>query len=122
MSDSMGQGQAVAFALEALQDRGRFFVDPGEDLYPGQVIGETNKDDDLVVNAQKSKQLTNMRASGSDRKLRLAPSVKMSLEECLEHINHDEYVEVTPHHLRLRKALLSEIDRKRAQKTKIAGD
>jgi GTP-binding protein len=113
---SRGQGPAVAFALDALKDRGKFFIDPGDNLYTGQVIGEHTKDDDLVVNAQKAKQLTNMRASGSDRKLKIAPAVKLSLEEALEHINHDEYVEITPHHLRMRKALLDENDRKREQK------
>jgi GTP-binding protein len=112
---SMGQGQAIAFALDALQDRGRFFVEPGEVLYAGQVIGEHNKDDDLVVNAQKAKQLTNLRSAHADRKMRLAPAVRLSLEEALEHIKDDEYVEVTPHHIRLRKSLLSEHDRKKAQ-------
>ncbi len=110
---SMGQGPAVAFALDALQDRGFFFVDPGEMLYTGQIIGEHRKGDDLVVNAQKAKQLTNMRAAGSDRKMRLAPPVQMSLEEALEYIKGDEYVEVTPRHIRLRKSLLSEHDRKK---------
>jgi GTP-binding protein len=113
---SMGQGQAVAFALDALQDRGVFFVEPGDMLYTGQVIGESNKEKDLVVNAQKSKHLTNIRAAGSDRKMRIAPAVKLGLEEALEHINHDELVEVTPHHIRLRKTLLDENDRKRAAK------
>ena len=113
---SMGQGQAVAFALDALKDRGTFFIDPGDELYTGQVIGERNKEGDIVVNAQKAKQLTNLRASGSDRKFKIAPAVKLSLEEALEHINYDEYVEVTPHHLRLRKTLLDENDRKRQQK------
>ena len=113
---SMSDGPAVAFALDGLQDRGRFFIEPGDSLYAGQVIGERNKDGDLVVNAQKAKQLTNLRAAGSDRKMQIATAVKMSLEESLEHLNPDELVEVTPKHLRLRKALLSEIDRKRAAK------
>ncbi len=113
---SMGRGPAVAFALDALKDRGRFFVEPGDELYTGQVIGEHNKEGDIVVNAQKAKQLTNLRAAGSDRKLRIAPAVKLSLEEALEHINHDEYVEITPHHLRMRKALLDENERKRQRK------
>ncbi len=113
---SMGQGPAVAFALDALKDRGRFFVEPGEELYRGQVIGEHNKEGDIVVNAQKAKQLTNLRAAGSDRKLKIAPAVKLSLEEVLEHINDDEYVEVTPHHLRMRKALLDENERRRHRK------
>ncbi|MFH1845795.1 MAG: translational GTPase TypA [bacterium] len=113
---SMGQGQAVAFALDGLQDRGRFFIEPGDMLYMGQVIGEHSKSDDLVVNAQKAKQLTNMRAASADRKMHLAPAVKLSLEEALEHIRNDEYVEVTPNHIRLRKVLLSELDRKKEQK------
>jgi GTP-binding protein len=113
---SMGQGAAVAFALDALQDRGYFFVGPGEMLFAGQIIGEHRKGDDLVVNAQKAKQLTNLRAAGSDRKMRLAPAVQMSLEEALEYIKSDEYVEVTPQHIRLRKSLLSEHDRKKALK------
>jgi GTP-binding protein len=115
---SMGNGNCVAFALDALQDRGVFFVEPGEELYTGQVIGENNKDEDLVVNAQKAKQLTNMRASGSDRKMKIAPAIKMSLEEALEYINHDEYVEVTPHFMRIRKSVLDEISRRQAAKRK----
>jgi len=113
---SLSAGKAVAFALDALQDRGVFFIDPGEHLYTGQIIGEYTRDEDLVVNAQKAKQLSNMRASGTDRKMKVAPAVKMSLEEALEYLNHDEYVEVTPKAIRLRKALLDENDRKRAAK------
>jgi GTP-binding protein len=113
---SMHPGKAVAFALDSLQDRGVFFIAPGDNLYTGQIIGEYTKEDDLVVNAQKAKQLTNMRASGSDRKMKIAPPLKMSLEEALEYLNHDEYVEVTPLSIRLRKALLDENDRKRAAK------
>ena len=113
---SMHDGPAVAYALDALQDRGRFFVAPGERLYTGQVVGENNRDEDLVVNAQKSKQLTNVRAAGSDRKMSLAPPLKMSLEELLEFIAHDEGVEITPRSLRLRKLLLDENDRKREAK------
>ncbi len=113
---SMHPGKAVAFALDALQDRGVFFIEPGEDLYTGQIIGEYIKDDDLVVNAQKAKQLSNMRASGTDRKMRIAPPLKMSLEDALEYLNNDEYVEVTPKSIRLRKALLDENDRKKAAK------
>jgi GTP-binding protein len=113
---SMHPGKAVAFALDALQDRGVFFVEPGDNLYTGQVIGEANKDEEILVNAQKAKQLTNMRASGSDRKMKIAPPVKMSLEEALEYLNHDEFVECTPKSIRLRKALLDENDRKRAAK------
>jgi GTP-binding protein len=113
---SMGNGPAVAYALDALQDRGRFFVAPGESLYTGQVIGENTRDDDLIVNAQKSKQLTNIRAAGSDKKASLAPPVKMSLEELLEYIAHDECVEITPKSLRLRKLILDEHERKREAK------
>ena len=119
---SMANGAANAYSLDALQDRGIFFVEAGEELYVGQVIGEYNKEDDLVVNAQRAKQLTNMRASGSDRKLRIAPPVKMSLEEALEYINHDELVEVTPNHMRIRKAILDENARKAAAKRRKAED
>jgi len=113
---SLSPGNAVAFALDGLQDRGVFFMEPGENLYNGQIIGEYTKDDDLVVNAQKAKQLSNMRASGTDRKMRIAPPLKMSLEEALEYLNHDEFVEVTPLSIRLRKSLLDENDRKKAAK------
>ena len=113
---SMDQGTAVAFAIDGLQDRGRFFSEPGDMLYGGQVIGEANKEGDILVNAQKAKQLTNLRASGSDRKMRIAPAIKMSLEECLEYLNADKYLEVTPDHLRLRKSLLDEHARKKAWK------
>jgi len=113
---SMHPGKAVAFALDALQDRGVFFIEPGDNLYTGQIIGEYTKDDDLVVNAQKAKQLSNMRASGSDRKMRVAPAIKMSLEEALEYLNRDEFVEVTPKSIRLRKYHLDENERKKAAK------
>jgi len=113
---SMHPGRAVAFALDGLQDRGTFFVAPGENLYTGQVIGEYTRDEDLVVNAQKAKQLSNMRASGTDRKMRIAPPVRMSLEESLEYLNHDEYVEVTPASIRLRKSILDENGRRKAAK------
>ncbi|MAE72396.1 MAG: translational GTPase TypA [Gemmatimonadetes bacterium] len=113
---SMGTGPAVAFALDGLQDRGVFFVEPGEELYSGQVIGERNRGDDLVVNAQKAKQLTNIRAASADRKMQLAPAIRMSLEEAIEHLNHDECVEVTPNHIRLRKTILDETERRLAQK------
>ncbi|MFC1573160.1 EF-Tu/IF-2/RF-3 family GTPase, partial [Candidatus Eisenbacteria bacterium] len=113
---SMARGAAVPFALDALQDRGRFFVEPGDELYPGQVIGESPKEGDIVVNAQKTKKLTNMRAAASDRHLKVAPAVKLGLEECLEHVGPDEYVEVTPASIRMRKALLDENDRKRAER------
>jgi GTP-binding protein len=113
---SMHPGKAVAFALDGLQDRGVFFIEPGENLYTGQIIGEYTKDEDLVVNAQKAKQLSNMRASGSDRKMRIAPPIKMSLEEALEYLNRDELVEVTPQSIRLRKVLLDENARKKDAK------
>ena len=109
-------GKAVAFALDALQDRGVFFIEAGENLYTGQIIGEYTRDEDLVVNAQKAKQLSNMRASGSDRKMKIAPPVRMSMEECLEHVNDDEYVEITPKSIRLRKSILDENERKKAAK------
>ncbi len=111
---SKARGTAVPYALDILQDRGRFFVDPGEDLYPGQVIGEHNRGHDIVVNAQRAKKLTNMRASGSDRKMKIAPAVHFSLEEALEYLKSDEFVETTPRSIRLRKAILDEQSRKRA--------
>jgi GTP-binding protein len=113
---SGGTGTAVAFSINKLQDRGRFFVDPGEEVYMGQVIGENPKTDDLVVNILKGKQLTNMRASGTDNKENIAPAVKFSLEECMEYITDDEYLEVTPKSLRIRKIFLDENDRKKASK------
>lgn len=120
---SMGKGKVIAFALDALQDRGTFFSAPGDEVYAGQIVGENNKDEDLVVNAQKAKQLTNMRASGTDRKMKVAPPVRLSLEEALEYINHDEYVEVTPNHMRIRKSILDENLRRQAEKRrKLATD
>lgn len=109
----MEQGEAIPYSLHNLQDRGKFFIDPGEAVYEGQVIGEHSRSGDLVVNVTKTKKLTNIRASGSDEKMRIAPAVKFSLEEALEYIQADEYVEVTPRSIRLRKTLLSENDRKR---------
>ena len=109
-------GNAYAYALDKLQDRGRFFIEPQTDVYQGQVVGEHTKEGDLVVNVTKSKKLTNVRASGTDDKAQLAPPVVFSLEEALEYIKEDEYVEVTPHHMRIRKILLDETDRKRASK------
>lgn len=113
---SMEQGQAIPYALNNLQDRGRFFVHPNENVYEGQVIGENSRAGDLVVNVTKTKKLTNMRASGSDDKVKLAPPRVFSLEECLEYIQSDEYVECTPQNLRIRKILLKETDRKRSSK------
>jgi GTP-binding protein len=113
---SQGTGTAVAFSINKLQDRGKFFIDPGEEVYGGQVIGENPKTDDLVVNVLKGKQLTNMRASGTDNKESIAPAVKFSLEECMEYISDDEYLEVTPKSLRIRKIQLDENDRKKSAK------
>jgi GTP-binding protein len=109
-------GTAFAYALNKLQDRGRYFIDPQDEIYEGQVVGESSREGDLAMNLTKSKKLTNMRASGSDDKVRLAPPIKFSLEEALEYIQKDEYVEVTPKSIRLRKILLDENDRKRSAK------
>ena len=100
---SMETGQALAFALDRLQDRGRFFVGPGDKVYKGQVVGEHTRGNDLAVNVIKGKQLTNMRASGSDNAAKLAPKIEFSLEEMMEYIKDDEYMEVTPLSLRMRK-------------------
>ncbi|NDV60506.1 translational GTPase TypA [Bacteroides sp. 519] len=113
---AMESGTAFAYALDKLQDRGRFFIFPQEEIYAGQVVGENSHDGDLVVNVTKSKKLTNMRASGADDKARIIPPVQFSLEEALEYIKEDEYVEVTPKHMRMRKILLDENERKRANK------
>lgn len=113
---AMESGTAYAYAIDKLQDRGRFFIFPQEEVYAGQVVGENAKDNDIVVNVTKSKKLTNMRASGADDKARIIPPVVFSLEEALEYIKEDEYVEVTPNHLRLRKIILDELERKRANK------
>jgi len=112
---SMEKGQAIPYSIDKLQERGKFFIDPGEDIYEGQVIGENSRGDDMVVNVTKTKKLTNVRASGSDDKARIVPAIKFSLEEALEYIQKDEYVEVTPKHLRLRKILLTEVERKRSK-------
>ncbi len=106
-------GTAVAYAMDKLKDRGRFFIFPGEDVYAGQVVGESSKEGDLVINVNKTKKLTNVRASGTDDKATLPPPVIFSLEEALEYIKEDEYVEVTPKHLRMRKIILDENERKR---------
>ncbi|UII23505.1 translational GTPase TypA [Fulvivirga ligni] len=110
---SMESGPSTAYSIDKLQDRGVFFVDPGDDLYMGQVIGEHSRDNDLVVNVQKGKKLTNMRASGSDNNAKIAPARKFSLEEALEYIQKDEYLEVTPKSMRMRKIYLDENERKR---------
>lgn len=110
---SIETGTAIAYALDKLQDRGKFFVDPNEEIYSGQVVGENTRSGDLGLNITKTKKLTNMRASGSDEKMRIAPAVKFSLEEALEYIQEDEYVEITPKTIRLRKIILDETERKR---------
>lgn len=111
---AMEAGTAYAYAIDKLQDRGRFFIFPQEEVYAGQVVGENAKDNDIVVNVTKSKKLTNMRASGSDEKVSLAPPVVFSLEDALEYIKSDEYVEITPNSMRMRKIILDELERKRA--------
>lgn len=113
---AMETGQAYAYAINKLQDRGCFFVSPGDEIYCGQVVGESTREGDITINLTKSKKLTNMRASGSDEKMNIAPAVIFSLEEALEYIKEDEYVEVTPKAMRLRKILLDETERKRAAK------
>jgi GTP-binding protein len=110
---SMEKGTAITYSLDKLQNRGRFFVDAGEAVYEGQVVGENNRQDDITVNITKTKKLSNVRSSGADDKAKIAPAVKFSLEEALEYIQKDEYVEVTPNHLRLRKVYLKESERKR---------
>ena len=113
---AMETGTAYAYSIDKLQDRGKFFIDPGEEVYAGQVVGEHVHDNDLVINVTKAKQLTNVRASGSDEKARVIPKVLMSLEECLEYIKSDELVEVTPKSIRIRKTILDHNERKRANK------
>jgi GTP-binding protein len=113
---AMESGTAFAYAIDKLQDRGKFFIYPQDEIYAGQVVGEHSKEGDLVVNVTKSKKLTNMRASGSDDKVRLFPPIVFSLEEALEYIKEDEYVELTPKSIRLRKIVLDENERKRLAK------
>lgn len=113
---SMEGGQCTAYAIDKLQDRGIFFIEPGDDLYTGQVIGEHSRDNDLVVNVQKGKKLTNMRASGSDDNTRIAPPKRFSLEEAMEYIQKDEYLEITPKSIRMRKIYLDENERARMSK------
>ena len=113
---SMEKGTAIPYSLDKLQDRGKFFIHPGEEIYTGQVIGENSRADDLVVNVTKTKKLSNVRAAGSDDKVKLAPPIQFSLEEALEYIQKDEYVEVTPNSQRLRKIYLDENERKRQEK------
>ena len=111
---AMEAGTAYAYALDKLQDRGKFFIDPQEEVYAGQVVGENAKEGDIVINVTKSKKLTNMRTKSSDEKACLPPPIRMSLEEALEYIKEDEYVEVTPQSMRIRKIILDELERKRA--------
>ena len=113
---AMETGTAIAYSLDKLQDRGKFFIDPNEKVYAGQVIGESTRQEDMVVNVIKTKKLSNMRAAGSDEKMAIAPAIKFSLEEAMEYIGEDEYVEVTPNSIRLRKIILNETDRKRSRK------
>ncbi|QCE41860.1 translational GTPase TypA [Psychroserpens sp. NJDZ02] len=110
---SMENGKAIPYSIDKLQDRGKFFVEPGEDIYEGQVIGENSRQDDMAVNITKAKKQSNVRSSGADDKAKIVPAIKFSLEEALEYIQKDEYVEVTPNHIRLRKIYLTENDRKR---------
>ena len=112
----MTQGKAQAYAIDALQQRGTFFVDPNADCYEGMILGQHAKENDLVVNACKGKKLTNVRASGSDESIRLTPPRDLTLEQALEFIDTDELVEITPKSIRLRKRLLDENDRKKAHK------
>jgi len=110
---AMETGVAIPYSIDKLQDRGSFFIDPGEEVYAGQVIGENTRQEDIVINVIKTKKLSNMRASGSDDKVNIAPATHFSLEEAMEYVGEDEYVEVTPKSIRLRKILLNEHDRKR---------
>ena len=113
---SKNQAATTGYSIDKLQDRGSFFVDPGEEVYVGQIIAEHIKPGDLVVNATEGKKLTNMRASGSDDSVRIAPKIQMTLEECMEYIQQDECIEVTPKNIRLRKTILDEDNRKKFQK------
>lgn len=113
---SMDKGKSTAYSIDALQDRGKFFIDPGDEIYTGQIIGEHIRPGDLVINVIRAKKLTNMRASGSDENVRITPKINFSLEEAMEYIEKDEYIEVTPKAIRLRKIILDENERKRSQK------
>jgi GTP-binding protein len=114
---AMETGEAITYSIDKLQDRGKFFIDPGDPIYAGQIIGEYTRQEDLLVNVIKTKKLTNVRASGSDEKASITPAVKFSLEQCMEYIKEDEYIEVTPKSLRLRKIWLDENERKRRKKS-----
>lgn len=113
---SMDSGDVTAYALDKLQDRGKFFIEPGDVIYQGMVIGEHNRQNDITVNVQREKKLTNMRASGTDDNAKIAPKINFSLEEMMEYIQKDEYIEVTPKSLRMRKILLDENERLRNTK------
>ena len=115
----MGEGKAIPYAIDGLQLRGTFFIEPVTETYEGMIVGQHCTSDDLEVNLQKAKKLTNMRASGSDRNLKIAPAQKMSLEEALEYIAIDEYVEVTPLNIRLRKQYLTSLERRRMHVNKL---
>jgi GTP-binding protein len=117
---AMETGTAIAYSIDKLQDRGKFFIEPNEKIYAGQVIGESTRLDDIVINVIKTKKLTNMRAAGSDEKAAITPAIKFSLEEAMEYIGDDEYVEVTPKSIRLRKIVLSEHERKRNRKSPVS--
>ena len=112
----METGTSSAYSIDKLQDRGNFFIEPNERIYCGQVIGESTRYEDIVVNVNKTKKLSNMRAAGSDEKVSIPPVLQFSLEDAMEYIGKDEYVEVTPKSIRLRKILLNELDRKRNKK------
>jgi GTP-binding protein len=116
---SMETGLAIAYSINKLQDRGHFFVESNDPIYAGQVVGETNRPDDICVNLTKTKKLTNVRASGTDEKMNITPAIKFSLEEAMEYIKEDEYVEITPKSIRIRKILLNETERKRSNKSEI---
>ena len=117
---SMHEGQATAYAIDSLQDRGKFFIEPGDIVYQGQIVGEYNKDNDIEVHVNRGKKLTNMRASGADKAAKIAPAIKFTLEECLEYIKDDELVEVTPKSIRMRKLFLDPNERKRFNNKKAA--
>ena len=114
---SLDTGTAIPYSIWKLQDRGRFYINPNEEVYMGQVVGENTRAGDLVVNICKTKKLTNVRASGSDEKVMIIPAIRFSLEEFMENIRDDEYLEVTPRSLRLRKIILDETERKRQNKS-----
>src|SRR5438046_9164589 len=114
----MENGEATSYALNAVQERGRLMVEPGEQIYGGMIVGENARESDIPVNPCKAKKLTNMRSQGDGKGIQLDAPLKMSLERALEYIGADEYVEATPHHLRLRKKLLNENERKRAAQTR----